>query len=125
MDATRHNINEKLMPIAQRRKIMLVNPSLENGLGLFLYVYAHRAEHPELSAAEFVVLEQEPDQFKKALKQYHTAERAQSDTKSAYADLDLSALRVQAPYDDVENQLRHELRSCRVYVMSCAAAEYW
>lgn len=118
MDSTRHNINEKLMPIAQRRKIMLVNPSLENGLGLFLYVYAHRAEHPELSAAEFVVLEQEPDQFKKALKQYHTA--AQSDaqaTASAYADLDLSGLRVQAPYDDVENQLRHELRSCRVLVM--------
>lgn len=110
---------DKLVPFAQRRKILLVNPTIENGLSLFLYTYAHRHERPELQNAEFVIIEQQRGQFAKNLKLYQTSPE---DNRPAFAQLDLKDLKVLPPQDDAAKQLEKELRDCQVFMMPSLAA---
>lgn len=110
---------EKLVPFSQRRKILMVNPSIENGLSLFLYTYAHRHERPELQNAEFVIIEQQPEQFAKSLKLYQISDE---DSSPAFAKLDLKDLKILPPQDDAHKQLEKELRNCKVFMMPTLTA---
>ena len=69
--------------VATRKLILLENPSLENGLGLFLELVKQCRSDRTLFDYQFAVLEREPNQFENCLNEYY-------DRKSGQKSYDLS-----------------------------------
>ena len=64
---------QKLVDPSKRHTILLVEPSLEHGLGIFLELYLKHKRQPqkELQQAEFVILETQSQQFAQSVEQYY------------------------------------------------------
>lgn len=90
----------------EKKRVLLFDPSLEHGLGIFLELYKHMRESGKLSALnlEFVVLETYSDQFTQVLSQYY--ERG---GLKAYERSDFKDITVIAPTDDQKDQLQELL----------------
>ena len=63
--------------VANRKLILLENPSLENGLGLFLELVKQCRSDRTLFAYQFAVLEREPNQFENCLNEYYDRNNGQ------------------------------------------------
>ena len=63
--------------VTERQLILLVNPSLENGLGLFLELVKQCRSDRQLFSYQFAVLEREPEQFAHSLNEYYDRHNGQ------------------------------------------------
>ena len=75
--AKRAQLKNMAAEIASRKLILLVNPSLENGLALYLELVKRCRADRTLFSYQFAVLEREPNQFVSSLNEYYDADSGQ------------------------------------------------
>lgn len=112
---------QKLVDPSKRHTILLVEPSLEHGLGIFLELYLKHKRQPqkELQQAEFVILETQSQQFAQSVEQYY-----ETTGLKAYDLSDFAGIRVLPPLAEPDEQLQSVLKDTRVLLLPtlCAAS---
>lgn len=112
--ATSNGMRRSLNPEEKGPRVMLVDPSLDHGLGIFLELYKHMEQNGKIahSKLRFVVLETQTDQFARVIDQYY--ERG---GRKAYTLSDFKNIRVIKAEADQEEQLKKLLPKTTVLML--------
>lgn len=101
----------EIVPSNKRQRVLLVNPDLEHGLGIFLELYRYIQDNGLDIGAKFEVLECQSQQFAQNLECYY-----EENGLKAYSSEDFKGIKVIAPQNDPEAQLQELLKDTQVLI---------
>lgn len=109
----------EIVPSTKRQRVLLVNPDIEHGLGIFLELYRYVQDKNILDGlgAKFEILECQSQQFAQNLELYY-----EQNGLKAYSSEDFKGIKVIAPQNDPDAQIQRLLKDTQVLILPTLCA---